>query len=79
MKKIFNLIFGVPYFLVTVRDKKAKAQRIDKEQFNAYKFNSVFERKFLIEVEYFSLIVIFENQTKMARIEETGENYKIQV
>ena len=80
MKKIFSLIFGVPYFLVTVRDKKAKAQRIDKEQFNAYKNNSMFDRKILIEVDFFNLVVIFDQTSnKTARIKDEGENYKIEV
>lgn len=79
MKKIFNLIFGVPYFLVTVKDKKAKAQRIDKGQFEAYKSNSIFDRKILIEVDFFNLVVIFDQQTKTARIKDEGENYKIEV
>ena len=79
MKKIFSLIFGVPYFLVTVKDKKAKAQRIDKMQFEAYKSNSMFDRKILIEVDFFNLVVIFDNSIKTARIKEEGENYKIEV
>lgn len=80
MKKIFSLIFGVPYFLVTVKDKKAKAQRIDKMQFEAYKSNSMFDRKILIEVDFFNLVVIFDQQSsKVARIKDEGENYKIEV
>ena len=80
MKKIFNLIFGIPYFLVTVKDKKAKAQRIDKGQFEAYKSNSMFDRKILIEVDFFNLVVIFDQSSnKVARMRDEGENYKIEV
>lgn len=81
MKKILNLIFGVPYFLVIVRDKKAKAQRIDKGQFEAYKSNSMFDRKILIEVDFFNLAIIFDQKEELnnwaKRIIDEGENYKI--
>ena len=80
MKKLFSLIFGTPYFLVTIKNKKAVPQRIDKFTFESYKKNSMFERKIILELEIINIVVIFESDNKkFARFIEKGENYDVNV
>lgn len=81
MKKIFSFLFGSPFFLVTIKNKKAHTERIDKATFESYKKNSMFERKIILELDFFSLVVIFDSDSnkKFARTVEKGENYDVNV